>query len=141
MKKLAKCPACKAEIDHLECFEKTDLQGIYYPYSGFSETMGGSIEMNKWACPACHEELDIDDQGVADNFLAGKFAMLTATQRDKYIEDPGHCPVCGKAEGVIDGGDLEFDRGSIIQEMTCPECQAQWHDIYTLTSVHARGEP
>lgn len=79
---MPKCPKCQAEIDHLGCFQTTELQGVYHADSGFSETMGGSIEMSQWECPACGARLNLGDEDDAIAFLEGKEPCLAGIYRD-----------------------------------------------------------
>jgi hypothetical protein len=132
---MANCPSCKKEIDHLSCHMTEETEGHYWPGSGFDEKDRVSCESSHWSCPECGVELDISYEEEAKEFLDGKFPVLTKEQQKWYLENSSHCPVCKGDD--IDAGSMDFDTGSIIQEVSC-KCGARWHDVYTLTDVHAR---
>ncbi len=58
--------------------------------------------------------------------------MLT---QKRYVEGGGnHCPAC--ENGDIKGGFVEVLTGEAWQHITCNNCKASWHDIYTLTGYN-----
>ena len=59
--------------------------------------------------------------------------QLSATAKAKYLQNPGHCPVC--AANQIDGSQIEVDGKQARQEVTCTACGFRWEDIYTLTTI------
>lgn len=61
------------------------------------------------------------------------------TREESYIaamQKPGACsicPCCGAEDP--EGDSVDTGDGKASQEMTCNECGAGWHDLYTLTGV------
>lgn len=51
------------------------------------------------------------------------------TQED-HIKNPC-CPAC--REGNCEGGFIDVDGVLAYQHMNCPECDATWTDVYSLT--------
>lgn len=65
--------------------------------------------------------------------------MITEAQRTEYMESGGiHCPVC-KSKNIV-GESVEIDAGIAWQEVGCDDCDADWVDNYTLTSVRMQDE-
>ena len=64
---------------------------------------------------------------------------LTEQQKKDYVEKGyAHCPVC--KSGDISGGPVEVDCETAWQEVVCSNCNAVWHDIYTLSNVELQEE-
>lgn len=62
---------------------------------------------------------------------------MTLGLAQKYIENGGSiCPHCGHND--IHGDSITVDSGSMSQTAHCPNCEASWRDIYTLTGVQDR---
>ncbi len=57
--------------------------------------------------------------------------MATKTQEQYVAEGGMHCPACNSCEFI--GGSIEVAAGTAIQEVTCCDCEATWHDQYKLT--------
>ena len=65
--------------------------------------------------------------------------MITEAQRTEYLESGGiQCPVC-KSKNIV-GESVEVDVGIAWQEIWCNDCDADWVDNYTLTSVRMQDE-
>lgn len=65
--------------------------------------------------------------------------MITETQRTEYIESGGVCcPIC-KSQNIV-GESFECDAGIAWQEVGCSDCEANWVDNYTLTSIRMQDE-
>ena len=58
---------------------------------------------------------------------------------EEYIRNPNFCPVCGHDE--ITGHQAEFDADYAWRSITCDVCDAEWHDLYTLTGYELVVEP
>lgn len=60
--------------------------------------------------------------------------MITSEQEKQYIKKGGvQCPVCGNYD--IQGNSIYIDSGSASQKVLCPNCDTEWTDVYTLTSI------
>lgn len=60
--------------------------------------------------------------------------MLTANQKKVYLKNVAvKCPYCGS--GDITGSQIDVEGNSAIQEVTCDNCDARWHDVYKLVDV------
>jgi hypothetical protein len=56
----------------------------------------------------------------------------TPATQEMYVDSMGlRCPHCGSE--AISGGEINIDAGVASQEVECDECNARWHDLYTLT--------
>ncbi len=53
------------------------------------------------------------------------------TQKE-YLNSSHLCPACGK--GNVEGGPVEIDEGTALQEVSCIDCGADWNDHYKLIS-------
>lgn len=63
--------------------------------------------------------------------------QLTEEQKKRYMECRGNCcPACESSD--ISGGHVEINDGFAWQDVDCKACDAEWQDIYTLTSVEDR---
>ena len=63
---------------------------------------------------------------------------LTAKEKKAYIEsDQSNCPKCGSWD--IEGSSVEIDSSGAWQPVSCNECEAEWTDIYSLTSVEMKS--
>ena len=64
---------------------------------------------------------------------------IKVENRRKYMQSPDHCPCCGsdEIEGsiAIHSSSIDIDAGGAWQSVSCCDCGAEWHDIYTLTHV------
>jgi Zn finger protein HypA/HybF involved in hydrogenase expression len=130
-------PACKKEIDYL-IYNVTASESGNYNQGGNFHEKNTEYSDHKFYCPECYAELDLDDSGEADKFLAGELPILTKDQQKKYLEHPELCPVCGSDQ--TEAGKTNFDDGVLMtQEVHCLKCEAKWQDIYTLTEVHAKN--
>jgi hypothetical protein len=58
-------------------------------------------------------------------------ADLEAKCRE-YLEDPGHCPVCGHED--ISGDHIDISGDHATQECSCPEGHS-WIDIYKMVAI------
>jgi formate dehydrogenase maturation protein FdhE len=58
---------------------------------------------------------------------------------DEYVQNPNFCPVCGLPE--ITGHQAEFDADYAWRSITCDACDAEWHDLYTMTGYELVVEP
>lgn len=57
-----------------------------------------------------------------------------AIDKEKYLKCGGYCPYCGSSN--IMAGPPDFPAAnSIIQEVTCNDCDKDWCDEYTLTGI------
>lgn len=61
---------------------------------------------------------------------------FTRGQKIKYLEEPSKCPYCGFDQ--IEGGDLNFETGSLSQEIRCNACDKGWYDVYKLVTIEER---
>lgn len=59
--------------------------------------------------------------------------MLTPEQKEKYIKNPNHCPVCNSEN--ISGGSFNADCDYVWQNIECQDCDFTWDDVYTLTDI------
>ena len=59
------------------------------------------------------------------------------TNVETYIDNPDLCPNCGSGEIMVQR-QCEFDSFSAWRGVACGACQAEWHDLYTLTGYEAR---
>jgi formate dehydrogenase maturation protein FdhE len=66
-----------------------------------------------------------------------KFAE--AERKQRYISDPNFCPECGSEE--INAGHSTFENTEAWQAVTCDDCDAEWHDLFTLTGYELVVEP
>ncbi len=57
------------------------------------------------------------------------------TKKQAQVYTGKCCPVCGC--GDIEGGPVEIESPLALQEMSCPECEEEWTDIYRLVHVRA----
>ena len=48
-----------------------------------------------------------------------------------YLNNPNFCPECGSKN--IYALQSTFEGTQAWQAVTCDECDAEWHDLYTLT--------
>ncbi len=65
--------------------------------------------------------------------------MNKAKKAKQYIKNGGdRCPHCGSTS--IEGGHFEVNHAGAWQEIGCNECDREWMDIYTLTSVSLDDE-
>lgn len=65
---------------------------------------------------------------------------LTKGDIQKYVEDGGcSCPFCGHDDIV--GEDVTSGSGTASQEMSCPECNARWNDVYDLVGIEVIEAP
>lgn len=51
--------------------------------------------------------------------------------------DTENCPNCGS--DLITGGHVVVDVSSCYQEVSCDNCPAQWHDIFTYSGYEEVG--
>ena len=56
-----------------------------------------------------------------------------------YVANPDFCPVCGYDE--ITAHQMELDGTNGYQAVTCDHCDAEWHDLWTLTGYELVVEP
>ena len=55
---------------------------------------------------------------------------------EEYIKGDGNkCPFCGSED--ITGGSIDVEGHSAVQEVSCNECNKEWHDIYQLIGYQA----
>ena len=59
--------------------------------------------------------------------------MLTPEQKENYLKNPNHCPKCDSEN--INCGSFNADCDYAWQGITCEDCQFEWDDVYTLTSI------
>ncbi|HOX57864.1 MAG TPA: hypothetical protein PLC99_13335 [Verrucomicrobiota bacterium] len=60
--------------------------------------------------------------------------------KTEYLASGGiFCPHCRGED--IEGGPVDISAGEATQEVTCLECEAVWHDVYTLTGVESVESP
>lgn len=53
----------------------------------------------------------------------------------QYIATCGQlCPVCGVDDSAYIGGTCIDDDGSVVQEVMCNACGAEWYEYYELAS-------
>ena len=48
-----------------------------------------------------------------------------------YIDNPNFCPQCGSKD--ITGHQFDVENRLAWQAVTCVDCLAEWHDLFTLT--------
>ena len=63
---------------------------------------------------------------------------------EEYIRNPNFCPNCGSPE--INASHSTFDSDHDLthkawQAVTCDSCEAEWHDLFTLTGYELEVEP
>lgn len=59
--------------------------------------------------------------------------MLTAEQKQEYIENPNHCPYCKSEDLTIISKDSDYNQA--WYGVQCEDCEKTWKDIYTLTDI------
>lgn len=60
--------------------------------------------------------------------------MLTQTQEEEYVKHPSKCPFC-KSNSIIEHKNLEANRLTAWQTMSCEDCKKEWENIYTLSRI------
>lgn len=84
-------------------------------------------------CRRIAAEAEAEDEG-------GVKTELSAADIKKYIEDGGYaCPFCGSED--MGGDSVSTGGGEASQEMSCPECGAQWNDCYDLVGIEITEAP
>jgi transcription elongation factor Elf1 len=59
---------------------------------------------------------------------------LGERQKQKYLDDPDHCPFCKSRN--VGGGEIDLSDGrSLDRTFSCNECGKVWVEIFTLTGV------
>jgi formate dehydrogenase maturation protein FdhE len=53
--------------------------------------------------------------------------------RDKYLKNPNVCPFCGSDNISADHADFAWNSG--IRPVACEDCNKEWVEEFTLTSV------
>jgi formate dehydrogenase maturation protein FdhE len=60
---------------------------------------------------------------------------LSATAREKYLEDPKHCPFCGSGGLVVKGPVTRSDDKQVHQDMLCNSCKRTWTEVFYLKEI------
>jgi hypothetical protein len=59
---------------------------------------------------------------------------LTDKQKEEYVKHDGiYCPHCDGQN--LQGEPFEADAGYASQEVMCMDCNENWTDVYTLSSI------
>lgn len=66
-----------------------------------------------------------------------KFAE--AERKQRYLSDPNFCPQCESRD--ITAHHSTFENTQAWQAVTCDDCDAEWHDLFTLTKYELVVEP
>ena len=61
---------------------------------------------------------------------------LTEAHKKELLKDPNHCPYCGSTD--IQSGDRNSDDNWISQDVSCNDCELEWEEIYTLSSIEEK---
>jgi formate dehydrogenase maturation protein FdhE len=59
--------------------------------------------------------------------------MFTDEQKQKYLKDPDHCPLCGSDN--LSGEDIDASGLEAWRDIVCHGCGGHWHEVFTMTSV------
>lgn len=52
---------------------------------------------------------------------------------ERYIQYPNFCPFCGATRSITASNPDNADLRTVYQPVVCSSCDAEWHDLYTLT--------
>ncbi len=52
----------------------------------------------------------------------------------RYVKDPNFCPFCEATRSLSASHPENLGDDMIIQPVTCGSCEAEWNDIFELTS-------
>lgn len=52
--------------------------------------------------------------------------------KQRLLEDPGRCPVCGE---IWEGDSFDREDADVYQDQACPACLTEWRVRYTLVAV------
>jgi hypothetical protein len=63
-------------------------------------------------------------------YRASELAPMSIKQR--YLRDPNFCPECESRN--ITAHQSTFEHTQAWQAITCDDCDAEWHDLFTLSS-------
>ena len=61
------------------------------------------------------------------------------TMKDMYLRNPQFCQQCGSEE--ITAHQFFVDLTQASQAITCDDCGAEWHDLFTLTGYELVVDP
>ncbi|GEM_PF-886517 len=64
---------------------------------------------------------------------------MNRIQKTIYLGASNQCPFCHTND--INGGEQEYESGTISQRVACVKCGARWWDVYTLTDVEVINRP
>jgi hypothetical protein len=52
---------------------------------------------------------------------------------ERYIQNPNFCPFCQETRCIAASNPNNADMHTVYQPVHCSSCDAEWHDLYTLT--------
>jgi len=114
------CPVCKAKAKQLK--KDWDLQICI-------DVITEILHSNTWCYNCVPTSIEAEMRSVNFAYLKEK---PMKTQKEHIANGGQSCPKCNSDQ--IEGSEVTIDTGKTYQEMTCLECNAQWEDIYDLTS-------
>ena len=60
--------------------------------------------------------------------------MPRTCDTERYLQQGGaRCPYCNGSD--VQGDEINFDGGTMSQEISCGHCNARWIDIYRLVDL------
>lgn len=62
---------------------------------------------------------------------------ITGRRAIEYVMSPNKCPVCKSK--MIEGGGVDVKGTTATQVVFCKNCELEWEDTYTLTSIRGLG--
>jgi hypothetical protein len=52
---------------------------------------------------------------------------------ERYMQEPNFCPFCEATRSITASNPDNADMHTVYQPVACSSCDAEWHDLYTLT--------
>lgn len=66
--------------------------------------------------------------------------MTKRKTNEEYVAVGGNeCPYCGGTD--LYGDSFDMERSTVSQKIFCHDCEAEWADVYTLTSYVEQVPP
>jgi hypothetical protein len=75
-----------------------------------------------------------DPKGTTNSTPERATVVLERQAQDMYLKNPNFCPFCHQHRCLSASHPENLGDDVIIQPVTCGSCDAEWNDIFELTS-------